>query len=344
MYTSKRTKFYRGTPGEIAQLARALRRGELVAVPTETVYGLAGDALNPRACRAIFEAKGRPSNDPLIVHVHELEQLDELAVVGPETLLLAGAFWPGPLTLVLPKKPAVPDLVTSGLPSVAVRMPRHPLFRKLLKACGRPLAAPSANPFGYISPTSAEHVADGLGGKIQHILDGGPCRIGLESTILDLRTPSRPVILRPGAIERKDLEAVLGRRVTKLSSKEGSKTIGAAVAPGLLTKHYSPRTPLELHRRISRAAAESFPAGDVVLFIFRPAWTVDQRLADRVVWLADADADPEGALGRAARGLFAQLRRLDSGGWKRIHAVLVPGSSALALAINDRLQRAAAKR
>ena len=156
-------RLYRGTPANLARLARRLRAGELVAVPTETVYGLAANALDARACRKIFTAKGRPANDPLIVHIHALEQLDQLAEPNPAALKLARKFWPGPLTLVLPKKSVVPDVVSAGLPSVAVRMPSHPLFRRLLKLCGVSLAAPSANLFGYVSPTSAEHVRAGLG-------------------------------------------------------------------------------------------------------------------------------------------------------------------------------------
>src|SRR5882724_6512531 len=191
------TRLYRGTPHDLARLARVLRRGELVAVPTETVYGLAANALDGRACRKIFTAKRRPANDPLIVHIHTLRELAQVAVPNGAALVLARKFWPGPLTLVLPKKSAVPAVVSAGLPSVAVRMPRHPLFRRLLKLTGRPLAAPSANPFGYVSPTTAIHVQQGLGRKISHILDGGPARIGLESTIVDLRDPRKPRLLRP---------------------------------------------------------------------------------------------------------------------------------------------------
>lgn len=327
-----------GKPTTVARLARALRRGELVAVPTETVYGLAGDALNPRACRAIFRAKGRPSNDPLIVHVFQRSQVDELAERNEAADRVMEAFWPGPLTLVLPKKPAVPDIVTSGQPSVALRLPSHPLFRKLLRACGRPLAAPSANPFGYISPTTAEHVRESLGKKIPYILDGGPCAIGLESTIVDLRDPSRPAILRPGAISRAQLEGVLGRRVST-AARQAPRAGHAAVAPGLLSKHYSPRTPLELRKRITRAELQSAPANEAFLLLRKPRFSLPAELSDRVSWLSDA-----GDLESAARALFDSLRRLDRQRWAKLHAELAPGKSGLALAINDRLTRAAAKR
>jgi L-threonylcarbamoyladenylate synthase len=185
-------RIFRGTSRNLSYLARCLRDGDIVGVPTETVYGLAADALNPRACQKIFTAKGRPTTDPLIVHIAALDELDAIAVTNTAALRLAQKFWPGPLTLILPKKSVVPAIVSAGLPSVAVRMPAHALFRRLIRLSGRPLAAPSANPFGYISPTTAEHVRASLGSKINSILDGGPAHIGLESTILDLRDPARP--------------------------------------------------------------------------------------------------------------------------------------------------------
>ena len=197
----------------IAAAAEHLRAGRLVAFPTETVYGLGADATNSRAVAHIFAAKGRPSFNPLIVHVLDADAGNTHAEFTPLARRLADAFWPGPLTLVLPKRPTVPAIVSAGLPSLAVRMPSHPLLRRLLKLAGVPLAAPSANPFGYISPTTAQHVRDGLGKKIRHILDGGPARIGLESTIVDLRDPTRPQLLRPGAITLAALERALGRKV-----------------------------------------------------------------------------------------------------------------------------------
>ena len=208
-------KNYRGTKADLQFLARRLRAGDLVAVPSETVYGLAADALSAKACRKIFNAKGRPSSDPLIVHVGSIAQAASIAEIGPAARKLMRQFWPGPLTLVLPKKPVIPDIVTSGRPSVAVRMPAHPLFLKLLAETGTPLAAPSANPFGYVSPTTARHVQDGLGKRIKYILDGGPCEVGVESTIVDLRDPQRPRLLRPGQVTKADLERVLRKQVVR---------------------------------------------------------------------------------------------------------------------------------
>lgn len=328
-----RTRLLRGTPHNLIRLAAALRRGELVAVPTETVYGLAGDALNPAAADAIFAAKGRPANDPLIIHIHDRRQLAQLAEVNPAALQLARAFWPGPLTLVLPKLPAVPDRVTSGQDSVAVRLPSHPLFRDLLRRCGRPLAAPSANPFGYLSPTTAEHVRAGLGGRIRHILDGGPCVFGLESTIVDLRDPKKPALLRPGAIPREAIEAVLGRKLSVPAKPAGKRT--QVVAPGQLTRHYSPRTPLVLHAALPSPRVIATHPDEVFVLIARPAGPQPAN----VRWL-----DPRGDLRGAARRLFSELRALDDGRWEKIHVELARGDDGWAPAINDRLRRAAAKR
>ena len=326
-------RVYRGTPANITRLAAALRRGELVAVPTETVYGLAANALDPKACRSIFTAKGRPTADPLIVHIHAWAQLEELATPNEAARLLAEAFWPGPLTMVLPKLDCVDDIVTSGLPSVALRMPAHPLFRKLLLACGLPLAAPSANPFGYVSPTSADHVRASLGKRIRHILNGGPCRIGLESTIVDLRDPSAPRVLRPGAITRGQIADVLGTEVLVGRPTGRASEHLPQVAPGLLKRHYSPRTPVLLHEQLHEGDWQNGPKDEAFLFITRPAG----RLPKNIFWL-----DARGDLRAAARHLFGSLRQLDGAGFKRIHAELAPGAE-LADAINDRLRRAAAK-
>ena len=344
--TPSKARMYRGTSRNLALLANVLRRGELVAVPTETVYGLAGDALNPAACRKIFKAKRRPTNDPLIVHIHSLAQLDELAVRNEAVEKIAAAFWPGPLTIVLPKKPAVPDLVTSGRPSVAVRMPAHRVFAELLRRCGRPLAAPSANPFGYISPTSAAHVRESLGGKIGYILDGGEAEIGLESTILDLRDPRKPAVLRPGAISAEQIGSVLGRRVRASAGEQKHRSLALAatgeLAPGMLSKHYSPRTPITLHARLSARFAESLPVDEVAVFLFKPAKrgkAGKAKAAGNIFWLSEG-----GDLRRAGRSLFRVLRALDNGRWRRIHAESALGRDGLAVAINDRLTRAAAKR
>jgi L-threonylcarbamoyladenylate synthase len=329
--TRRTARIFRGTPRNLARLALALARGELVAVPTETVYGLAADALSPRACRRIFRAKGRPNSDPLIVHIHAWRQLELLAEPNEAARLLAAAFWPGPLTLVLRKKPIVPAIVTAGLPSVAVRMPRHPLLRRLLKLCGRPLAAPSANPFGYVSPTTAEHVRLGLGGKIRYILDGGPAPIGLESTIVDVRNPRIPRLLRPGAITREQLEHVLGGRVA-VARRSATTSRGAQLAPGLLKRHYSPHTPVVLHETVAPADWLNSGPDEAWLLITKPK----RATPPNVFWL-----DARGNLRGVARRLFSELRKLDVAGYHRIHVELAPGGG-LAEAINDRLRRAAA--
>jgi L-threonylcarbamoyladenylate synthase len=322
-------RLYRGTPRNLASLARLLRAGEMVGVPTETVYGLAADAFNARACRRIFRAKGRPLSDPLIVHLASARDLESVAESNDAARRLAAAFWPGPLTLVLPKQPAVPAEVTAGLASVAVRVPAHPLFRRLICLAGRPLAAPSANPFGYVSPTTAEHVRHGLGRKIGHILDGGPSRVGLESTIVDLRDPARPRLLRPGGVPRRDLEKILGKKLGDPPRRTRARS--AQVAPGQLARHYSPRTPTVVRARLSRAAAARSSPQEAWLFLRRPAGLRGAH----VFWL-----DERGDLAAAARRLFALLRRIDAGGFRKIHAELAPGGG-LAEAINDRLRRAA---
>lgn len=329
---AKCARIYRGTPRNLALLAGRIRAGDVVGVPTETVYGLAADATSAAACRRIFSAKGRPPSDPLIVHIASLGDLARVARPNPAALRLARRFWPGPLTIVLPKTRAVPDAATAGLPSVAVRMPSHPLFRRLIRLAGVPLAAPSANPFGYVSPTTAGHVRADLGPRVRHILDGGPSRIGLESTIVDMRDPGRPAILRPGAISRDEIAAALGAPVAR---SRGSRA-GRRLAPGQMPRHYSPRTPVVLHARMTRRMAAGAPA-DAWLFISRPRGGPPPPGAGNVFWL-----DARGDLRRAARRLFATLRRLDAGGFARIH-VERPAGDGLAEALCDRLVRASSR-
>lgn len=322
------------TPQNIARLARAIRRGELVAVPTETVYGLAADALNPVACRAIFKAKGRPLTDPLIVHVRTMRELHSIAHVPVEAITLARKFWPGPLTLVLPRKPVVPDMVAAGGPTVAVRMPAHAVMRRLLRAAGRPLAAPSANPFGRLSPTTAAHVEAGLGKLIPWILDGGPCSVGVESTIVDFSDPDRPRILRPGGISAAAIARVLGKRVPVFT---GSARVSAAQkAPGMLTQHYSPSTPLVLHRKLTASRVRRGAADEAFLFFKNPGAKTTASHPN-VSWLSE-----RGSPAAAARRLFAKLHELDAHGFATIRAELAPAGDTCA-AINDRLRRAAAR-
>ncbi len=331
-----RARTYAGTARNLATLARVLRSGGLVAAPTETVYGLAANALDAAACEKIFLAKARPQTDPLIVHIEAIADLAKLAVVNPAALVLAQKFWPGPLTLVLPKTDLVPAIVSAGLPSVAVRMPAHPLFRRLLRLAGVPLAAPSANPFGYVSPTTARHVRDGLGDKIGHILDGGACSVGLESTIVDLRHPQRPRLLRPGAITRAQLTQALGVPVLTAPRRRTPAPAVAQIAPGLLTRHYSPRTPVQLHRRLTARAVSSGDPREAWVFIAQPP-TLPRSRVKNVFCL-----DPHGDLTHVAHRLFSLLRELDQAGFTRLHLELAPGRAGLADAINDRLRRAAA--
>ena len=327
-----KARIYSPTPANLRRLVAALRRGELLAFPTETVYGLAAHALDARACRAIFQAKGRPTNDPLIVHVLDLAHAEGLAEFNDAARKLARRFWPGPLTLVLPKKPCVPGIVTAGRNTVAIRSPAHPLARRLLRLSGLPLAAPSANTFGYISPTTAAHVFDGLGGKIPHILDGGSCRVGVESTILDLTNPARPKILRPGAITTEMLEKFLGRPVARAAQNRNRiKKAAGLLAPGMLPQHYSPHTPL-----VIKSPWTKLPPQVAGIFLRKPAGSV----AKNAYWLSD-----RAVLVDMARNLYRVLRQADEGHHRQIWIEALPDDSGgLAAAINDRLQRAATKR
>jgi L-threonylcarbamoyladenylate synthase len=336
-----------GSESDLSFLASVLRAGGLVAVPTETVYGLAANAFNVDACRQIFAVKGRPAYDPLIVHAASRTAADSVAFFNVLADELAPRFWPGPLTLVLRKRPLVPGIVTSGRSTVAVRVPAHPLFRALLERSGLALAAPSANPFGYISPTTAAHVEESLGHAIDHILDGGPCAVGVESTILDASNPHDPVILRLGGIPRDVLERALGRPVrihqreaaaeaarTPVANGEPSNPVGE-LAPGMLDRHYSPRTPLEVRDRAFTTDELRQDDSAVARVCFRRP-PVETGARD-IFWLSET-----GDVVEAARGLFALLRQLDGESYQRL--VFEPAPSAgLGAAINDRLRRAAAK-
>jgi len=329
-------RIYQPTARNLAHLARVLRRGGLVAIPTETVYGLAANALDARACRRIFRVKGRPARDPLIVHVGHINQVDALAGFNETAWHLARTFWPGPLTLILPKKPVVPAVVTAGLDTVALRIPAHQEALWLLHQARVPLAAPSANPFGYISPTTARHVQETLGRKIRHILDGGPCKHGIESTVVDARDPKRCVILRAGAVTAAQLRAALrGRKVKVVSARKRAGGRAGLRAPGLLSRHYSPRTRLHLVR--SLGASADLPAETGRIFFRKPAGA---KLREN-----EWSLSTRGSLAEAARRLYAVLREADARGLRRIEAELAPATEgSLAEAINDRLRRAAARR
>ncbi|MBI5424810.1 MAG: threonylcarbamoyl-AMP synthase [Opitutae bacterium] len=326
-----KTRVHAPTPAALRRLAAALRRGELVAMPTETVYGLAANALDPRACRRIFTAKRRPADDPLIVHVMDRRAAERLAEFNVAARALAEAFWPGPLTLVLPKRACVPAIVTSGQDTVAVRAPAHPVARKLLTLSRVPLAAPSANPFGYVSPTTAAHVLDGLDGRIPHVLEGGACAVGVESTIVDASDPARLVVLRPGTISAAALRAALARAGVK--AQVGRKARERTLAPGLLDQHYSPHTPLTL----VASAPLAKDARTAVIYWRRPA---SVAAGGNVFALTR-----RGAADDAARTLYAVLRAADAGGFAGIICEKAPArAGALGEAINDRLRRAAGKR
>lgn len=321
-------------PRNLRLLAAALKRGELVAIPTETVYGLAAHALDTRACRKIFTAKRRPADDPLIVHVSDLRAAEELAEFNDAARVIARHFWPGPLTLVLPKKKIVPGIVTSGQDTVALRSPAHPLARRLLKLSGLPLAAPSANLFGYVSPTTAEHVRLGLGARIKHILDGGACQVGVESTIVAVGPAGELRILRPGAISAPEMLTVL-RRAGLKARAVSDKAPAPVLAPGLLDQHYSPHTPLTITPRIT--AAQRKAAGANVALIFQ----VIPKAGGQNVFSFSA----AGKLSDVAHNLYSVLRKADAGGFSRMIVEAAPrNGGTFATAINDRLTRAAGKR
>ncbi len=302
----------------IARAARLLAAGDLVAFPTETVYGLGGDARSDRAVARIYEAKGRPSFNPLIVHLPDLIAVEKIAHVGPKSRKLAQAFWPGPLTLVLPLREGsgISPLVTAGLETVAVRVPAHPLAQRLLRAFGGPLAAPSANPSGRVSPTRAEHVLEGLTGRIAAVLDGGHCAVGLESTIV-LADPE-PLLLRPGGLPVEVVERALSEPLA------AGGDAGKPISPGQLASHYAPDAAVRLD------ATEALPGE--VLVGFGPV-------------KGPLTLSPTGDLVEAAARLFQTLREADrlAGPVGRIAFAPVP-ETGLGRAINDRLRRAAAPR
>jgi len=305
--------------GGLEQAAAILRAGGLVAFPTETVYGLGADATNDTAVARIFEAKGRPRFNPLIVHVASGEAAQDIARFGEVAKPLAFHFWPGPLTLVLPMRPgAVAPLVSAGLDSVAVRVPAHPVAQALLAAVGGPVAAPSANPSGKVSPTRAAHVLEGLGGRIAAVIDGGACTVGVESTIV-LADDSAPRLLRPGGVAVEEIEAVLGRALPL-----GGETTSPS-APGQLASHYAPEAAVRLNAA-------------------RPE-TGELWLGFGACDGADLNLSPGGDLVEAAANLFHMFRNLDARATKgqRIAVAPIP-ETGLGRAINDRLRRAAAPR
>ncbi len=300
-------------PEEISQAVASLRNGQLIGLPTETVYGLAADATHDEAVASIFEVKGRPQFNPLIIHGHSVESLAEYAELDERARLLAEKFWPGPLTLVLPRKPDsnLSLLVSAGLDTVAVRIPQHPVALKLLQAYGKPLAAPSANLSGQVSPTRAQHVDDAFGDQLGCVLDGGSCTVGLESTIVDLTT-EKAVLLRPGGVPNEELEVLLG----KIHNYKGTEIR----SPGMLKSHYAPGLPVRLNAQNAGPGEALLGFGDVKN--------------------ATLNLSVSGDLVEAAANLFTMLRQLDHPQHSGIAITPIP-HHGLGLAINDRIYRAA---
>jgi L-threonylcarbamoyladenylate synthase len=316
----------------VARAAALLAAGEVVALPTETVYGLAANALDAKAVERIFEAKGRPAHNPVIVHVSDVAMARRCSAAWPEPAeRLAAAFWPGPLTLVLPRAPAIPDAVTAGGATVGLRWPRHPVAEAVIRACGFPLAAPSANRSGELSPTTAEHVRAALGDRIPLIVDGGPCAVGIESTVLDLAA-DEPRILRPGVVHAVAIASVIGSVAGASEPAPGE----ALRSPGLLERHYAPRARLlsfawrddaELERRVVAAGARRAETHVVAHTRLPAAGWASLRVLPR-----DAEA--------FARSLYAELHALDAAGAAAI-VVEAPPSAPEWAGVADRLRRAA---
>ena len=311
---------------DLALAVEILERGGLVAIPTETVYGLAGNALNPLAVAKIFEAKQRPHFDPLIVHVRSADEVEKYAEEFPDAAKrLVEHYWPGPLTLVLPRKPNIPELVTAGGPTVALRVPDHPLTQALLGMLDFPLAAPSANPFGYISPTTAVHVQAQLGGKIDYILDGGVCKVGIESTVIAFEG-DKGRILRLGGLDSKAVEAWVPDLEIQTSSSSNP------LSPGQLDRHYAPNTRLLIAADLAKyLRMHQTPANTALIVYHRPQleWPAEKQFI----------LSPSGSTTEAAARLYAVLREADAAGYALIIAEEAP-LNGLGPAINDRLRRA----
>lgn len=311
----------------VADAAKLLKEGEVVAIPTETVYGLAGNAFEPSALAKIFAAKERPTFDPLIVHIADIGSLESIAKDIPDSAYkLAEAFWPGPLTMILPKKDCIPDLCTSGLPSVAVRYPSHPVAQAIIKESGLPLAAPSANLFKHVSPTTAEHVAAQLADRIAGIVDGGPCTVGVESSIVSL-TGDIPTVLRPGAITPEMVKSVLGNVTIKEST---SKPGQAMQAPGQCDTHYRPQVPL-----FFGTVPEGYvlPEHTVRIAFGNTSGPIDAAL----------NLSESGDMTEATSKLYAYMHDLDTPKYDLILVDPIP-NTGIGMALNDRLKRASIKK
>ncbi len=330
------TKMLKNTPADIALAAQLLKQGKLVVMPTETVYGLAADARNEAAVAAIFEAKGRPQDNPLIVHISDLSELPALVTSVPEAAKrLAAAYWPGPLTMILPRGDSIPAMVSAGLNTVAVRFPSHPVAQALIRESGCPLAAPSANLSGSPSPTTAAHVAADLSGRVSAIVDGGPCEVGLESTVISL-TGDKPRLLRPGGITLDQLQAVLGDVEVDDAVTHKLKEGAVVASPGMKYKHYAPKA----HVILVKGSPADFAA------------FVNEKKADGVYALCFSGEDhaltvPTLTYGKRedtvaqAQQLFYCLRHADELSAKTLY-VACPPEEGVGLAVYNRLLRAAA--
>ena len=309
---------------DIEKATKLLIEGKIVAIPTETVYGLAANALNENAVTNIFKVKNRPHFDPLIIHISGIQEVEKYAKSFPDKAKkLAQHFWPGPLTIILPKKNIVPDLVTSGLQFVGLRVPNHKLTLSLLNKLPFPLAAPSANPFGYVSPSNAQHVKNQLGYKIDYILDGGPCSIGLESSIIKFDENSEASILRLGGLSVKEIENIIGP--IKLNIASHSKPN----SPGQLDKHYATNTPIKYKSSVNLNELD----------INKTATLLFSKMLDGIPESNQFLLSKDGSLDEAARNLFSTMRHIDSKGFKLILTEIFP-KKGLGPAINDRLKRA----
>ena len=309
----------------VSEAARLLKEGEVVAIPTETVYGLAGNAFEPKALAKIFAAKERPTFDPLIVHIADIAQLTDIAKDIPDSAYkLAEAYWPGPMTIILPKKDCIPDLCTSALPSVAVRFPSHPIAQAIIKESGLPLAAPSANLFKHVSPTTAEHVAAQLADRIAGIVDGGPCSVGVESSIISL--VGEPTVMRPGAITPEMFKAILGEvKIKESTSKPGQPML----APGQCDTHYRPQVPLYYGE---------VPAGYTL-----PEHTVRIAFGTQTGPIpATVNLSATGDMVEATSKLYAYMHDLDDPKYDLILVDPIP-DTGVGMALNDRLKRASIK-
>ena len=309
----------------VSEAARLLKEGEVVAIPTETVYGLAGNAFEPKALAKIFAAKERPTFDPLIVHIADIAQLTDIAKDIPDSAYkLAEAYWPGPMTIILPKKDCIPDLCTSALPSVAVRFPSHPIAQAIIKESGLPLAAPSANLFKHVSPTTAEHVAAQLADRIAGIVDGGPCSVGVESSIISLA--GEPTVMRPGAITPEMFKAILGEvKIKESTSKPGQPML----APGQCDTHYRPQVPLYYGE---------VPAGYTL-----PEHTVRIAFGTQTGPIpATVNLSATGDMVEATSKLYAFMHDLDKSEYDLILVDPIP-NTGVGMALNDRLKRASIK-